>query len=175
MQLSSTTYSISRPQIIREQFDEEVVIVDLDTGSYYALGGAGGEVWSAIEAGESQSQIVARLAQQYSGEHAEIETATLRLLEELQREELITSQTNASSTGSTPSVTAAVSNGEKPAFEAPILQKFTDMQALLLLDPIHEVDSAGWPQPKPEEPEMDAAPGIIGAPANPNSHLPNPI
>jgi len=31
------------------------------------------------------------------------------------------------------------------AFEKPKLQKFTDMQDLLLLDPIHEVDEAGWP------------------------------
>ena len=169
MQLSSTTYKISRPQIIREQFDEEVVIVDLETGSYYALGGAGGEVWSGIEAGENQSQIVARLFNSYSGEKAEIEAATLRLLDELQQEELIAPQEDSAQAGSTPSAAAVESASEKPAFEAPILQKFTDMQALLLLDPIHEVDSAGWPQAKPDEPQMDAAP------ANPNPHLPNPI
>lgn len=176
MQLSFTTYSISRPQIIREQFDEEVVIVDLDTGSYYALGGAGGDVWSAIEAGENQSQIVARLTANYSGEQSEIEAATLRLLDELQQEELIAPQEGATQAGNTPDGgKATASAGDKPAFEAPILQKFTDMQALLLLDPIHEVDSAGWPAPKPEEPEMDAAPDHRGAPANPDSHLPNPI
>jgi hypothetical protein len=28
------------------------------------------------------------------------------------------------------------------------LQKFTDMQELLLLDPIHEVDERGWPHRK---------------------------
>jgi hypothetical protein len=170
MQLSSISYKISRPQIIREQFDEEVVIVDLETGSYYALGGAGGDVWSGIEAGENQSQIVSRLVNSYSGEKEEIEAATLRLLEELQQEELIAPQDSAPQAGSTPDADSAdKNNGDKPAFEAPILQKFTDMQALLLLDPIHEVDSAGWPQPKPEEPQMDAAP------ANPNPHLPNPI
>jgi hypothetical protein len=27
-----------------------------------------------------------------------------------------------------------------------MLQKFTDMQDLLLLDPIHEVDESGWPR-----------------------------
>ena len=37
------------------------------------------------------------------------------------------------------------SKTEKLGFEAPILQKYTDMQDLLLLDPIHEVDEAGWP------------------------------
>jgi hypothetical protein len=35
------------------------------------------------------------------------------------------------------------------AFAEPILQKYTDMEALLLADPIHEVDkSTGWPHQK---------------------------
>jgi hypothetical protein len=39
------------------------------------------------------------------------------------------------------------------AFVAPVLHKHTDMQDLLLLDPIHEVDETGWPSVK-----KDAAP-----------------
>ena len=36
-----------------------------------------------------------------------------------------------------------------PAFVVPTLEKYTDMEALLLADPIHEVDeAAGWPKPK---------------------------
>jgi hypothetical protein len=35
--------------------------------------------------------------------------------------------------------------GEVP-FEPPILERFDDMQELLLLDPVHEVsDEEGWP------------------------------
>lgn len=153
MPLSITTsYAISKPEIIREQFDEEVVIVDLDTGSYYSLGGAGGEVWSAIESGASSAQIVERLVKSYHAEHAEIEASVARLLEELLAEELIVPQTGAGN----PVADIAATGDEAPRrdWQAPILQKFTDMQALLLLDPIHEVDSAGWPQPKPEEPVM---------------------
>ena len=33
-------------------------------------------------------------------------------------------------------------------FEKPVLQKHTDMQELLLLDPIHEIDEKGWPSKK---------------------------
>ena len=36
----------------------------------------------------------------------------------------------------------------KQPFEAPILNKYNDMQELLLLDPIHDVDEAGWPNTK---------------------------
>ena len=34
---------------------------------------------------------------------------------------------------------------ELPNFERPKLGKYTDMQDLLLADPIHEVDEQGWP------------------------------
>jgi hypothetical protein len=32
---------------------------------------------------------------------------------------------------------------------APVLEKYTDMQELLLLDPIHDVEEAGWPKARP--------------------------
>jgi hypothetical protein len=31
-------------------------------------------------------------------------------------------------------------------WEAPIFEVYTDMQDLLLFDPIHEVDNSGWPR-----------------------------
>ena len=31
------------------------------------------------------------------------------------------------------------------AFQKPTFEKYTDMQQLLLLDPIHDVDDTGWP------------------------------
>jgi len=35
------------------------------------------------------------------------------------------------------------------AWVAPRLEKFTDLQTLLLLDPIHDVDEQGWPRVAP--------------------------
>ena len=36
-------------------------------------------------------------------------------------------------------------NKTKLTFEHPTIEKYDDMQELLLLDPIHEVDEDGWP------------------------------
>jgi len=45
---------------------------------------------------------------------------------------------------------AAAPTADRPPFVKPILQKYTDMADLLLLDPIHEVDAGqGWPHPAP--------------------------
>ncbi len=35
------------------------------------------------------------------------------------------------------------------SFEAPILNRFTDMEEMLLLDPILYVDVSGWPEAMP--------------------------
>jgi len=33
-------------------------------------------------------------------------------------------------------------------FVLPVLERYTDMQELLLIDPIHDVDETGWPRRK---------------------------
>jgi hypothetical protein len=41
-------------------------------------------------------------------------------------------------------------------YAAPVLEKFTDMEAMLLLDPVHDVDEKGWPNLPTGERCMDA-------------------
>ena len=36
-------------------------------------------------------------------------------------------------------------NAVRKPYTAPAVQKYDDLEDLLLLDPIHEVDEAGWP------------------------------
>ncbi len=41
--------------------------------------------------------------------------------------------------------------GQPAVYVKPVLQRYSDYQELLLLDPIHEVlESAGWPVAKPD-------------------------
>ena len=53
------------------------------------------------------------------------------------------------------------------AFATPALKKYTDMEYFLLLDPIHEVEEAGWPHERPAEPvaadSADVAQGRAGS------------
>ena len=39
----------------------------------------------------------------------------------------------------------AEASADKRPFRAPSFQRFEDMRGFLLVDPIHEVDHAGWP------------------------------
>jgi hypothetical protein len=73
-----------------------------------------------------------------------------KFIDELQQEGLIVVKEKEESRGAIDLKTESKAEGKKPDFEAPVLNRYTDMQDLLLLDPIHEVDETGWPIQKPD-------------------------
>lgn len=147
-----TRYRLSSLNVINEIIDGEAVIINLDTGSYYSLDKVGARAWSQIERGATAAEIVGSIRQHYEGDAAEIERAVMQLLDEMQRENLIVPSvlTRADGNSEHSPETQADLGGAKLKFEPPVLHKYTDMQELLLLDPIHDVDEAGWPSRKPE-------------------------
>lgn len=147
----ASAFKINSPKVVHEIIDGEVVIVHLVKGHYYSLLKTAAEIWSGIERGISREQILEEMVQRYDGAPAEIENAVNNMIEQLQEEELIVvAQTDESnSTTVAASTTETKANPEKLSFEPPKLDKYTDMEDLLLLDPIHEVDETGWPNIKP--------------------------
>ena len=145
---SSVRFAVSRPQIIQETFDDEIVIVDLDSGSYYSLGKCGADIWNLAEKHASVAEITAQIAASYNLETAQIASAVEALLQQLQDETLLMPLPATKNADIEYSISGLTLNSSGETFQTPILQKFTDMQELLLLDPIHEVDAAGWPNIK---------------------------
>ena len=130
------------PHVIHEIIDGEAVLVSMETGSYYSIDNVGAAIWSHIENGLSLPQIIEAVASQYTGDQTQIEAGVNQLVAQLQAENLIVP---AKASPIQQSIEAINGNRRKLSFEQPILQKYTDMEDLLLLDPIHEVDETGWP------------------------------
>jgi hypothetical protein len=141
-------YKINSPSVINETIEGESVIINLDTGIYYSLDNVGAIIWDALENRHSVADIAAFLASHYQINAEDVETTINDLINKLLNEQLIILQ----SENETISPVAPLSfPAEKQTpFVKPVLHKFGDMQDLLLLDPIHEVDEAGWPYTKPE-------------------------
>lgn len=140
-------YRINSPEVIAETIDGEAVLVNLDTGDYYSLDKVGAEMWDLIVSQSSVKEIVETLYARYDTEPRDLEDAVLQLIEQLQQEELIVAARSDAREGisrSAPTVEAGTEEG-RLRFERPILRKYSDMQDLLMLDPIHEVDDSGWP------------------------------
>ena len=144
---NSQGFRVNSPQVVCETIDGEVVIINLDKGIYYSLLKTGADVWSRIERQLSRHELIQEVARAYDGSIEEIAIAVDEFIANLLEEELIVVDANATATPTdNSSDTISI---DKPRFEKPLLEKFTDMEDLLLLDPIHEVDvEAGWPTAK---------------------------
>lgn len=130
------------PEIVHETVDGEVIAIDLANGSYYSLAGSGPVVWEMLGGGASEAEIVIALAGRFEAEEAEISAAVSVLLGQLRENGLIVSEA-----GTAAAAPAAPNPDGKAPFEAPRLERYNDMKDYFLLDPIHEVDTAGWPRP----------------------------
>lgn len=139
-------YQINAPHVIGEVIDDEAIVVNLDSGAYYSLRGTGAFIWELLASGANDTHIVDALASAYDAPVDTIRPALSALFAELEAEQLVTRA--AQPAGEEPSVAARLPAGGGPPFTPPVLEKFTDMADLLLLDPIHDVDAGGWPQPK---------------------------
>jgi hypothetical protein len=146
--------TINQSAVIYEIFDSEVVIINLSNGSYYSLDKSGAEIWRFLKRPKTQADIVQGLSNRYLGDRAQIELGVGQFLDELQQNSLIVSTDTDDTEGSSRMAESdeIIAGATKLPFEAPIVHKYTDMEELLLLDPIHEVDEMGWPNVKPDQP-----------------------
>ena len=127
-------------------------MIHMEKGYYYSLDRIGSAIWNLLDHHTAVSQIITYLQQQYSGSPEEIKNGVANLLQQLQIEELIIPGSAAQNESPADDLLPTAPNGNqvKTPFVAPELHKYTDMEDLLLLDPIHEVDETGWPA-VPEE------------------------
>ena len=128
---------VASANIVNETFEDETVIVDLDSGTYFSLTELASCIWSALP-GATRDDLVAQVAARYPGAGDEVGRGVAAFLDALEKEGLV--RTDGSSG---PAPNPLPDTPEQ--FAAPWFEKFDDMQDLLLLDPIHDVDETGWP------------------------------
>jgi hypothetical protein len=135
---------LTNPQVMHETIEGETIIIDLSTGTYFSLRGSGPAIWNALAGGADAAGVRQSLEQLYDAAPGEIDGAIEAFLVQLEAEGLI--------------ATAAANGVPRPAlepvesripFEPPQLEKYEDLQDIILLDPVHMVDDAGWPHAAP--------------------------
>ncbi len=120
---------------IAEVFGEETVIVQLQTGRYYALDGLASEIWSALAGGRGLDGATEAYARSADVDVEAARGVTAGFVRRLVEEELVH--------GEAPSAAVEL-DADAPV---PGLEVFTDMSELLAADPIHDIDldGTGWP------------------------------
>lgn len=135
---TDSRFTINSRRVIHEVVDGEVIVIQLETGSYYSLSGLGADAWPLLISGRSPAETGKALAV----EHEVAAEQLCELVDELVAEQVLKPLAD----GEGPvAIVATPPRGPVPSFEPPRLEKYSDMQDYLLIDPIHEVDEPGWP------------------------------
>jgi hypothetical protein len=138
-------YQIDRTRIIFEQFEDETVLVNTETGYYYSLSNTGSEILRLLEEGCSADDLPTILFGSSEDTHQRRDIAE-KFVERLVDESIIMLRAPdySSNIGREPS---PAPYGEGVEYVPPVLERFDDVRDLLLIDPIHQVDQEyGWPK-----------------------------
>lgn len=125
-------YRLNNPPVIAEKVDDEVIVINLDSGTYHSLRGNAATVWSGLVAGATREDILAGCDDDASLAEPVLDA----FIGDLLLQGLIA-----------PVETPGTDGGfGRWSVEGVGVETFDDMTDLLALDPVHEVDlERGWP------------------------------
>lgn len=138
-------FRINEPHVIAENFGDEIIAINMEDGKYYSIEKTGVAIWTLANTGATLDDMVATITQHYSSDHTIVRSAIQQFVNDLQRANLVTSYTKG---GGAMQMATLPPTDATLGFEPPILHEYTDMQDMLLLDPIHDVAETGWPHVK---------------------------
>lgn len=125
-------------RVAHERVEDEVIAINLAAGTYFSLRDSAADAWTLLIDGGDLEIVSAALADAHDLEAEEITADVRAFIDALVEEGLLTEEPDE------PAVPVFLSN-VSGQYVAPIIERYDDMEELLLLDPIHEVDDAGWP------------------------------
>lgn len=123
------TFKPNLPVVAAKVIDGEAIIMDLTTGAYYSMTGTGAHVWQTIEPGANYAQVLNSILARYNVDASTARVDLDSLMASLLADNLVLTEDD----GVESADIAAASGTEN--YEAPVLNKYTDMADLLALDP----------------------------------------
>ncbi len=141
-------FQINAPAVVSEIIDGEAVIINLKSGNYYSTEHVGSMLWGWIEQGRTYAQLLVLLEANCRILPEDFARAVDTFIDDLMAQELVREGSTDHATPLSDADVLPQLNGAL-SFRAPVLNVYSDMKDLLLLDPIHDVDEIGWPTPKP--------------------------
>ena len=142
-------FELNSAEIVAEVIGGEAVVINLASGIYYSLDGAGGLAWAMLAAGHSRAAVAEAIAARYGIPAEQAATELGALIADIESENLM-QPVNGNSDGHTP---ADVPGDALPPpdsdYAAPRLQRFEDMGELLAVDPpMPQVAQSPWQPPQ---------------------------
>lgn len=141
--MTGDCWEINTPAVSGEIIDGEAIILHLPHGHYFSTEGSGALIWAGVEQRLPAAAIVRALAMHYRLDDEAAHTAVSGFLATLAELDLVRPMPLHEAAGvAEPELTPPPADG---GYSAPHIAVYTDMEDILLLDPVHDVDAAGWP------------------------------
>ena len=134
-------YALNAPPNVGEIIEGEVMVINLDSGVYYSITGAGAAAWPMLLGGATAREIGNALARHYGIDAVTAERDVDAFVERLVGEEILRPLADGAAAAGV-AVPEDVATAPYSGFG---FERFEDMQALLVIDPVHEVGDFGWP------------------------------
>jgi hypothetical protein len=141
--ISDGFFRFRSPSVVARVIDGEVICIAFETGTYYAASGSAAAIMAALLRETPPSQIAESFATNGHWSRGAIAQSVYEFLNALEQEGLIEPCARSSSAVGV----AQVAEPEQKSieFQRPEFTRYSDLEDLLMLDPIHEVDPMGWP------------------------------
>ena len=130
------SYQVASNAVIYELLDDELILANLQVGTYYSVKESGIPIWQLLAAGCSLSFIEEKFKERY---RLDFSASILHFVTAALNEKLL--------------IARETKNNDSPltslywpeTCQEPLFTAYEEMKNLLLVDPIHEVDEKGWP------------------------------
>jgi hypothetical protein len=139
--MSARRFELNAPSVIGEAVDGEVMVMNLRDGIYYSVAGAAAAIWPALTGGADLDAILAATESATRMPRDRIAADLDTFVERLCAEGVLRPATSDAAAPAEALRLADIGDYRSLAFE-----RFDDMRAMLILDPVHEVGEFGWPQ-----------------------------
>jgi hypothetical protein len=135
---------VVEPWMTHERLDDQVMMINLETGAYFALERPAADCWTALTAGAGFTGIVAEVTAHFDVSTSSAEADVETFLDDLVEEGIVRWSADPPAPGLDPSLDEPIAADRLP-YRPPQIEKHDDLEELLLLDPIHDVGPEGWP------------------------------
>ena len=148
--LANRSVKVNKPHIVHETIEGETIVMNLKSGFYYSFDGIGPAIWELILLEASQNIITEVMIKAFPDASLNMAEEVHLFLKELIGNEIISAMSTETPVLPEELIQNVVSSKvfKDIAVRRPLFNMYADMRDVLLLDPIHDVDEKGWPEPK---------------------------
>jgi Coenzyme PQQ synthesis protein D (PqqD) len=126
---------VQHPDVVYTALEDDAVLLNLETGSYYSLNEVGTAIWQLLDSTASDEDLVDRLTAEYEVERERAQSSVSTFLQELERAQLVVPDREGRATG------GERNPGESAEAQAPPAERkpFAQPELLKHDEPLHEV------------------------------------